>query len=121
MTPPYGALPGPRGRLYLATPHFVERWTNRTLLEVRDIPAAVLTARVYAVSVTGVEAMYAPAERRVLIAKPCDEGRGFWVLLTVLYPPDHMLRHLHTRGTRAAAFWELMDRNNARQRAAGAA
>lgn len=117
---PYNAMPGPRGRLYVPSPHFVERWTNRTLLDVRDIPAAVLTARVYAVARNGVEAMYAPAERRVLIARPATEG-GFWVLLTVLYPPRADLRHLHTRGTRAWAFWRMTERNRARLAAAGAA
>lgn len=113
-------IPGPRGRRYAISPHFAERWANRTLLPGRDIAGAVLTARVFAVARNGAEAMYAPAERRILLARP-DGDNPWWVLLTVLYPPDPRCREMCRRGSRGAAFWAMVDRNQARLRAAGAA
>lgn len=117
---PYDSFPGPRGRLYRVTPHFLARWDARTSLLHRDIPGAVLTARVFAVARDGKEALYAPAEDRVFVAATSRHG-PWWVLVTVLFPPDPALRHLHTRGTRAWAFWRMIERNRDRQHAAGAA
>ena len=106
-------LPGPRGRLYAVSPHFAERWESRTLLSPQDISGAVRTARVFARAPrTGVELLWASHERRVLVAKLATEG-GFWVLLTVLYPPAPELRPLHRPGSRAWAFWRLMAKERA--------